>query len=754
MYTLSVGATTGLIVDKRKVGDGFVVSLSGVIDADFKAEALADDLSGPLVIDFDAVSRITSFGVREWVKALRIIDSTYVAFVRCRPAIVAQFNMVTGFAGGGDLLSFYAPYLCEACDHAFEDFVDVRRQYDKLSAFEAPDAVCPQCGEPAEFDDFPEEYFDYIAGHPVPQPPAMVRRMLGGSTDGGDSSKGRLKFEKEVDGVVTALWLSGVLHAESRLKRALQGLEGAVVVELSGLSQANMEGLRLLDSILGGQGLTEVRYARVSPQSLQLFHQCASTDESLTPIASLLWPASAVDPNGGCDACRGGTELEIDLAMLRSMDADGLVVGNCARCHMPISGRFTAPQRDMARELVAGSSAVLRGYLRKRLPREPLSSAQSTSSREEIRLHRLWAEKYQRTRRLGSGGMAEIYVAKQRGPEGFTKDVVIKRVLPSRANNHEIIQMFLQEAQLAVRINHPNVVHLFDLGRDGNDFFIAMEYVDGWDLWTVLRESRNRERPLPIAVTCRIISDACAGLHAAHATVGDHGQPLGIIHRDVSPPNVLLSAEGTVKITDFGVATAVRALVETRPGIVKGKVSYLAPEQVMGPQDAVTHQADIFALGIVLYECIAGRNPFRRRSEYDTMSAIRKGKFPPLGRFREDVPEALEQIVAKALTVDPAERYLTANEMQMDLERLLVSMGSPTTSTQVGAFLQELLGEAQRGNAAGGFGAETIATERTDEDLIDDTAETSEITTSGVNMTDDQSDVIDPDPLKSESKPG
>ena len=218
--------------------------------------------------------------------------------------------------------------------------------------------------------------------------------------------------------------------------------------------------------------------------------------------------------------------------------------------------------------------------------------------------------RYQLLKKLATGGMAQIYLARQLGPEGFEKLLVVKRILPHLAENEEFITMFLDEARIAARLNHPNVVQIFDLGAQDDSFFIAMEFIHGEDVRRVWKHADKVGKPIPLPLICRIIIEACAGLDYAHKKLDASGRPLNIVHRDISPQNILVAFEGGVKIVDFGIAKAADQATVTKSGVLKGKYSYMSPEQAAGqPIDCRT---DIFALGVVLYELLTGTRLFKR----------------------------------------------------------------------------------------------------------------------------------------------
>src|SRR5690349_2498488 len=248
--------------------------------------------------------------------------------------------------------------------------------------------------------------------------------------------------------------------------------------------------------------------------------------------------------------------------------------------------------------------------------------------------------KYQLLELLARGGMAEVFKAKSYGVEGFEKVLVIKRILPELGENPQFVEMFIAEAKIAVTLSHANIVQVFDLGRADESYFIAMEYVAGYDFATVLRRGRQLRRPVSQELAVFVVSELAKGLDYAHRRRDANLRPLSIVHRDVSPQNVLLSFEGEVKLTDFGIAKA-RTIVkdETEVGVLKGKYAYMSPEQARAePVDART---DLYALGVVLYEALAGVNPFQADSSYETIRRVRDGQAPMLKSIARDVPDEL-----------------------------------------------------------------------------------------------------------------
>ncbi len=280
---------------------------------------------------------------------------------------------------------------------------------------------------------------------------------------------------------------------------------------------------------------------------------------------------------------------------------------------------------------------------------------------------------YTLVKRVKSGGMAEVYLAKMGGVEGFEKHVAIKRILPHLTESDEFVEMFIDEAKLTVQLNHANIAHIYDFGKRDNTYYIAMEFIHGRDVNAVFKDSFKRKQPLPLSVCCYIIQQICEGLDYAHRKRSQDGRELGIVHRDVSPANILVSYEGAVKIIDFGIAKAVSKLSMTRPGLIKGKISYMSPEQMRG--QAIDRRSDVFAVGIILYELLAGRRLFAARTDVDTIRNVIRGNIPPLETVRPDVPPALARIVMKALEREPDHRYPWASEMSTDLQAFMIQSG-------------------------------------------------------------------------------
>src|SRR5262245_1159136 len=270
--------------------------------------------------------------------------------------------------------------------------------------------------------------------------------------------------------------------------------------------------------------------------------------------------------------------------------------------------------------------------------------------------------------------MAEVFKAKATGVEGFERLVAVKRILPSIAEDEEFITMFVDEAKIAVQLTHANIAQIFDLGRVEGSFFIALEYVHGKDLRAIFNRTRQRGEQLPIPMACYAIMKLCEGLDYAHNKRDAGGQFLNLVHRDVSPQNILVSYEGEVKIIDFGIAKAAGKAGRTQAGILKGKFGYMSPEQVQGFE--IDRRSDVFGVGICLYELLTGERLFVGESDFATLEKVRNVDIMPPSTYNRRVPEELEQIVLKALARDRNARHQTAMQLHDELQGFMYGSGN------------------------------------------------------------------------------
>jgi serine/threonine-protein kinase len=279
--------------------------------------------------------------------------------------------------------------------------------------------------------------------------------------------------------------------------------------------------------------------------------------------------------------------------------------------------------------------------------------------------------RYELLQPLGVGGMAQVFKARAIGPGGFRRDVVVKRILPEYGRDSEFIRMFVDEAKLLGLLHHPNVVQVYEFGEQDGTLFLALEYVDGPSLSRVLRTLRGANKRMPPPIVAFIAREICRALACVHELRDEQGQPLGAIHRDVTPSNVILTPAGEVKLLDFGVATFKHALQGTKSGTVKGKPAYLAPEQLEGK--SIDGRVDLFALGIVMHEMLTLQHLFAGDSDLGTVKQIMERPIPNPSANRDDVPESLSRTVMRALERDRARRFATAAEMAAALDDFVVT---------------------------------------------------------------------------------
>jgi TonB family protein len=290
--------------------------------------------------------------------------------------------------------------------------------------------------------------------------------------------------------------------------------------------------------------------------------------------------------------------------------------------------------------------------------------------------------------KIATGGMAEVWKARKKGEEGFQKIVAIKKILPHLSDNQDFIEMFIDEAKLAAQLNHNNIIHIYDLGKIANSYFIAMEYIEGADLKAILRQAQDRDQPLGVELSLFIGSKIAAALDYAHRKRDFDQKDMELVHRDVSPQNVLISHDGDIKLCDFGIAKAASKASHTQAGALKGKLQYMSPEQAWGTN--IDRRSDIFALGAVLFEMLTGRKLFTGDSEISILEQVRSAKITDASSLNEEVTPEIDRILQRALQKDPANRYQTAADMARDIDAVLYSFRPTPTSADLAIFMHRI----------------------------------------------------------------
>jgi eukaryotic-like serine/threonine-protein kinase len=296
--------------------------------------------------------------------------------------------------------------------------------------------------------------------------------------------------------------------------------------------------------------------------------------------------------------------------------------------------------------------------------------------------------KYYLYERLAVGGMAEIYKAKLYGVDGFEKNMVVKQILPQYAKHQEFIQMFIDEAKICVNLSHGNIVPVYELGQIDGIYFISMEFVDGKNLGELLDFGLDNEHPLTVPHALYIACEMLSGLDYAHRKNDEQGKPLNIVHRDVSPQNVLISFEGEVQIVDFGIARAATKVHATEAGVIKGKFGYMSPEQAIGK--TVDARSDVFAAGILFYEMLTLERLFHAGTDVVTLERVKRADVPVPSRTNPNLPPQLDAIVFRALARNPQDRYQSAGEMRLAISRFLYQLPQEASSKTLAVYLKQL----------------------------------------------------------------
>jgi serine/threonine-protein kinase len=304
-------------------------------------------------------------------------------------------------------------------------------------------------------------------------------------------------------------------------------------------------------------------------------------------------------------------------------------------------------------------------------------------------------QKYQVLRRIGEGGMAEVFLAEMRCQPGYHKRVALKRVLPRLAGNERFLRMFLDEARLGLLLNHANIVHVFDVGRANDAYFIVMEYVNGVNLKEMLKRQAAHDTLLPVEMSVFLAIEICRGLDYAHNLTDREGNPLNVVHHDVNPANVLLSVNGEVKLVDFGLSEAGVHVEKTDPDIVRGKFGYLSPEAAYGM--GADARSDVYAAGIVLYEMLTGTRLFEGRTDIEAIQLARTAHVPPPHERNPDISPTLENVLYRALARDPQQRFQDARAFGRALTEAMFELGRPINAFTIGSLVEvvrdELRGE-------------------------------------------------------------
>ncbi|MGQ0507418.1 MAG: protein kinase domain-containing protein [Myxococcaceae bacterium] len=670
------------------------LQLSGIIDETFNPALLTRDMVGHTIVDVGRVERISSFGVRKWIeltsKLPEQVSGLYV--IHAPPLVVDQLNMVEGFAGVAKVLSVLAPYTCGQCREDRLRVVDVRVDAQNIADGSAPDHICPVCQSHLEFADQPAEFFDYLrhqSNGPINSTVSHYLQTLRPSTSAPLTSHVKL-----IKDDITFIRVSSALKGDLNTRRLTAGIEGRVAYDFGNVTVLEPEAVPKLEQVLdaAADGAHPFLW-RVPP--LVLLALAATRRTYRVGLLTLLLPCE-------CRNCGNRTTQRIHAGTYaQELEQGKALTTLCQICggnaDMPLlrdaldflraHATRNPPLEDELETLEPRAlSQYLAGIAAQDAEAHPDQGAEATGQMLGSSL------KLEILRRLGQGGMAEVFLARQVGLKGFEKYVVVKKILESLAQSQDFVEMLFAEARANARLTHPNIVQTYDVGMMDGLAFITMEYVRGPDVKKLLVMMRRAGIQLPIEHALRIVAETAAGLHYAHSYVDPTGKPHPVVHRDISPHNILVSLDGAIKLSDFGIAKVQGENENTRPGTFKGKIAYVSPETVScQPLDA---RNDVFSLGVVLFELLTGTLPFRRESEAAVLRAIVHEPPPDPSQLNSAIPPDVSAIVLRALEKNPARRIQTAGQLREEIEAAMLRNRLQSSPGAVARFFEEKLTEA------------------------------------------------------------
>ena len=660
----------GIVVERVRARAAVYLRLSGTIDGAFGVATLGT-LDAPAAIDLSGIRAITSHGVRGFMEAITSLGGGHpVYLVDCPPCVVDQLNLVQGFAGGAEVLSARALFSCD-CGREEERQVDVLSERGRIRGGQPPEAFCDRCGAAMRLIEDDTFRFAVRDGATKLDPHVRAALLELGVYAAAVLEDRPLTVSKVVDGEHVAFRLEGAIASRIRLERTADDdgivalLLGALIVRAPGAEPF----ARLLDVIAARA--REVVLVAVPPQLAGLLANGALAI-GRAKIDSLLVPVR-------CDGC-----ADLALATRRLHEPEEPL--RCPRCGRSAEA-VGAPAHVEALLAAGPPSAEARAFLERvdGLFSQAQIEARLIGRKREPTPHANLPSQiggYQIVRPLSAGGMAEVLLAKRESMGGVEKVVALKRFRRELFQSAPAaIAMFLAEARLAAQLSHPNVVQIFDVGEADGDLYMAMEYVDGRDL----RELVDEGRAAPPHVAAHIGVEVARALAYLHEARDLHGRTLHIVHRDVSPQNILVDKSGRVVLIDFGVALAGEGELQKRRRKIAGNLAYMSPEQCYG--EPLDGRSDLFSLGVVLWELLASAPLFRRDDVGETRKALLGAPVPPLTR----APPQLAAFVMRLLERERDARPASAREVALELDAMVPSLGGRVTPAELGAFISQAL---------------------------------------------------------------
>ncbi|HMG24504.1 MAG TPA: serine/threonine-protein kinase, partial [Kofleriaceae bacterium] len=680
-------------------GDAALVSVSGLVDERFLGFGDIGTVK-TAVINVSGMTRMTSFGVRQWLKAMDALPKsiTDLYLLGCPTFFVDQLNMVLNFGGTSKILTVVAPHTCPSCGVESGEMIDVFADRANLAKGGLPEKECARCGGKLEFDETPESYFAFVNKYAASsiQPAAAALLAAHGLYTSADSAAEKPpRIIKLVHGSVTYFRIIGTIGSMFRARPFLVGAEGEVVIDLAEAERFDPLGqrewrrlLKTLSAQVPAVTLVDVSESfltmaadsfglarNIAVWSAQVPYRCVDCGRA-SPHSVMLdgkWPPQVTEQV--CATCGGATRSELPASVLAPLQKANTTTP-------PASAKLIAQRTEILSRALADANAAQAGD----------GATASLSSDDTI------LGKYKIVKRLSAGGMAEVFLATQVGIGGFEKPVALKRIQRQLLETrHLAIDMFLNEAKIAGRLTHPNIVQVLDVGEVGGALYLAMEYVRGRDLRDVIKKLRASRASMPLGDACYVVREVAQALHHAYWATDMAGKRLAVVHRDVSPHNIILSYDGTVKLLDFGVAMS--AVTEPTETMIVGKWLYMSPEHTKNQQ--IDHRSDLFSLGVILYLLCTGKMPFGGTTPKDIVRKIRAGQYKSLQECAPDVPAELSTLVGRLLSPDPEDRPQTGREVVNALTEITRSYGIESSAANIAGFVSGLF--PNEGRETGGI---------------------------------------------------
>lgn len=687
-------------VEHVAVGDASLVCVAGLVDEHFGGFGTFSEGVRTVVINVSGMTRMTSFGVRQWLRGMDALPKSIydLYLLGCPTFFVDQLNMVLGFGGVAQILTVVAPYTCPSCGVESGETIDVLAERAVLAKGGVSDKECARCGGKLEFDETPESYFSFVNKYAASsiQPAAAQLLAAQGLYTAVDSvSEKPPRIIKLVHGSVTYFRIIGTIGSMFRARPFLVGAEGEVVIDLAEVERfdplgqrewrrllktlaAQVPAVTLVDvneSFLATAGDSIGLARNISVWSVLVPYRCIACQRPSPrsqPLEGGRWPLTF--PDLVCPACGGATHNELPVEVLAP-------VQKASTSTPPASAKLIGQRNEILSRALTDANVAQAG-----------EGATANLAPDDTILG-----KYKIVRRLSDGGMAEVFLATQVGIGGFEKPVALKRIQRALLETrHLAIDMFLNEAKIAGRLAHPNIVQVLDVGEVGGALYLAMEYVHGKDLRDIIKKLRASRTMMPLGDACYVVREVAQALHHAYWSTDMTGTRLAVVHRDVSPHNIILSYDGRVKLLDFGVAMS--SVTEQAETMIVGKWLYMSPEHTHNQQ--IDHRSDLFSLGVILYLLCTGTMPFNGTSPKEIVRKIRAGQYKPLQQCAPDIPEGLAQLVSRLLAPNPKDRPQSGREVVAELTEITRACGIESSASNVAYFVTEMF-PSERNEAPG-----------------------------------------------------